>query len=113
MEINDEGSNRDTGNTGDAGIHRAPNGRGGMDEKRVEWYAPEHRPMELQEAADPKDVEVEGDYGRDPDEWWRNWKRIQRQWRFRREDIAWGKKKRAIKSRRIVTPWEGGRPLHR
>ena len=69
---------------------------------RGEWSAAERRSMELQENADPKDLEVEGDYGRDPEEWRRNWRRIQRQWRFQEEDIAWGDKKRPVRSRIVI-----------
>ena len=74
----------------------------GWGSKRGNWSGAERRSMELQEAADRNDLEVEGDYGRNPDEWLRNWKRINRRWKFRDEDIVWGNEKRPVKSRIII-----------
>ena len=69
---------------------------------RSQMSASDQRSLELQERADPKDLEIEGDFGRDPVEWRRNWKRMQRRWKFRNENIAWGNEKRAIRRRIII-----------
>ena len=70
--------------------------------KRSNLTSAQERALELQARADPEDLKVNGDFGRDPEEWRRTWRWIQKGWKVKDEQMAWGKEKRAIKSRVVV-----------